>query len=110
MDTGNSHGTGCTLASAVAAGLAKGLATSEAVRQVRKKETRTGNVGDSVWQKSGVGVAPRLVIVLALLLGLLQGRRGQPAVRQRCYESQQEKIPACNKGPAHVLQQGTDIS
>lgn len=33
--TKNTHGTGCTLASAVAAGLAKGLALSEAVRQAK---------------------------------------------------------------------------
>lgn len=37
--TGNSHGTGCTLASAVAAGLAKGLPMLEAVQQAKQYVT-----------------------------------------------------------------------
>ena len=37
VSTGNTHGTGCTLASAIAAGLAKGLPLLEAVWQVRRK-------------------------------------------------------------------------
>ena len=35
IDTPNSHGTGCTLSSAIAAGLAKGLALEEAVKQAK---------------------------------------------------------------------------
>ena len=35
LDTTSTHGTGCTLASAIAAGLAKGLPLSEAVIQAR---------------------------------------------------------------------------
>jgi hydroxymethylpyrimidine/phosphomethylpyrimidine kinase len=35
IDTPHTHGSGCTLASAVAAGLAKGLALEEAIRQAR---------------------------------------------------------------------------
>ena len=35
IDTQNTHGTGCTLSSAIAAGLAKGLDLSEAVRQAK---------------------------------------------------------------------------
>lgn len=35
IDTRNNHGTGCTLASAIAAGLAKGLALPEAVQQAK---------------------------------------------------------------------------
>ena len=36
VETGNTHGTGCTLASAIAAGLAKGLPLREAVRQAKQ--------------------------------------------------------------------------
>jgi hydroxymethylpyrimidine/phosphomethylpyrimidine kinase len=35
IDTANTHGTGCTLSSAIAAGLAKGLDLAEAVRQAK---------------------------------------------------------------------------
>lgn len=35
IDTPNSHGTGCTLSSAIAAGLARGLALEEAVKQAK---------------------------------------------------------------------------
>ena len=35
VDTRNTHGTGCTLSSAIACGLAKGLPTKEAVRQAK---------------------------------------------------------------------------
>ena len=35
IPTGNTHGTGCTLSSAIAAGLAKGLSLSEAVREAK---------------------------------------------------------------------------
>ena len=35
IDTPNNHGTGCSLASAIAAGLAKGLALPDAVRQAK---------------------------------------------------------------------------
>lgn len=35
LTTGNTHGTGCTLASAISAGLAKGLPLSQAVREAR---------------------------------------------------------------------------
>jgi hypothetical protein len=34
--TSNTHGTGCTLASALAAGLAKGLSVSDAVKEAKK--------------------------------------------------------------------------
>ena len=43
VDTKNTHGTGCTFASAVAAGLAKGLPLPEAVSQA--KEFVTGAIG-----------------------------------------------------------------
>jgi hydroxymethylpyrimidine/phosphomethylpyrimidine kinase len=36
VDTVNTHGTGCTFASAIAAGLAKGLAPLEAIRQAKE--------------------------------------------------------------------------
>jgi hydroxymethylpyrimidine/phosphomethylpyrimidine kinase len=35
IDTRNTHGTGCTLSSAIAAGLAKGLALAHAVREAK---------------------------------------------------------------------------
>jgi hydroxymethylpyrimidine/phosphomethylpyrimidine kinase len=35
VDTNNTHGTGCTLSSAIAAGLAKGLSLAEAVRRAK---------------------------------------------------------------------------
>jgi hydroxymethylpyrimidine/phosphomethylpyrimidine kinase len=38
--TDNTHGTGCTLSSAIAAGLAKGLALNEATRQAKDYVTR----------------------------------------------------------------------
>jgi hydroxymethylpyrimidine/phosphomethylpyrimidine kinase len=49
--TGNLHGTGCTLSSAIAAGLVKGLDLKEAVRQAKDYVTaaiaasRTFNIG-----------------------------------------------------------------
>ena len=39
IDTRNTHGTGCTFASAIAAGLAKGLALAEAVAQAKNYVT-----------------------------------------------------------------------
>ena len=39
IETANTHGTGCTFASAVAAGLAKGLATEDAVGQAKEYVT-----------------------------------------------------------------------
>ncbi len=39
IDTANTHGTGCTFASAVAAGLAQGLATEDAVGQAKEYVT-----------------------------------------------------------------------
>lgn len=35
VDTGNTHGTGCTLSASIAAGLAKGLSLTEAVKQAK---------------------------------------------------------------------------
>ena len=39
IDTPNTHGTGCTFASAVAAGLAQGLPTPDAVAQAKRYVT-----------------------------------------------------------------------
>ena len=36
IDTGHTHGTGCTLASAIATGLAQGLKVAEAVHRARR--------------------------------------------------------------------------
>ena len=44
IETANTHGTGCTFASAVAAGLAKGLATEEAVGQAKSSSLRPSAV------------------------------------------------------------------
>ncbi|MGW0119855.1 bifunctional hydroxymethylpyrimidine kinase/phosphomethylpyrimidine kinase [Streptomyces sp. NPDC003327] len=52
-DNRHTHGTGCTLASAVAAGLAKGLAVPEAVRQA--KEYVTGAIAAGFALGDGIG-------------------------------------------------------
>ncbi len=41
IDTANTHGTGCTFASAIAAGLAKGLSVVESVSQAKEYVTET---------------------------------------------------------------------
>ena len=45
VDTPNNHGTGCSLASAIAAGLAKGLVLPEAVRQAKDYVTAAMRAG-----------------------------------------------------------------
>ena len=45
--TDNTHGTGCTLSSAVAAGLAKGMALTEAVRAAKSYVTERDQSGRS---------------------------------------------------------------
>jgi hydroxymethylpyrimidine/phosphomethylpyrimidine kinase len=40
LDSGNTHGTGCTFASAIAAGLANGRTPPEAVRQAKESLPR----------------------------------------------------------------------
>ena len=53
IDTRNTHGTGCTFSSAIAAGLAKGLSVAEAVR--RAKEYITAAITDSLNIGHGYG-------------------------------------------------------
>jgi len=53
--TKNTHGTGCTLASAVAAGLAKGLALNEAVRQAKAYVSAAIAAADQLDVGSGRG-------------------------------------------------------
>ncbi|GJD94017.1 bifunctional hydroxymethylpyrimidine kinase/phosphomethylpyrimidine kinase [Methylobacterium iners] len=53
--TRNSHGTGCTLSSAVAAGLARGLPLTEAVGQAKRYVTAAIAAADSVPVGSGHG-------------------------------------------------------
>jgi hydroxymethylpyrimidine/phosphomethylpyrimidine kinase len=53
--TRNTHGTGCTLASAIAAGLAKGLALGDAVRDAKTYVTTTIAAADRLGVGSGNG-------------------------------------------------------
>jgi hydroxymethylpyrimidine/phosphomethylpyrimidine kinase len=54
--TQNTHGTGCTLSSAIAAGLAKGLALAEAVREAKAYVTAAIMASDRL--KIGHGHGP----------------------------------------------------
>ncbi len=56
INTPNSHGTGCTLSSAIAAGLAKGLALKEAVKQAKAYIIGALKAGASY--KTGKGHGP----------------------------------------------------
>jgi hydroxymethylpyrimidine/phosphomethylpyrimidine kinase len=53
--TGNTHGTGCTLSSAIAAGLAKGLSLAQAVREAKAYVTATIAAADRLEIGSGRG-------------------------------------------------------
>lgn len=53
IDTKNTHGTGCTLSSAIACGLARGQSVEEAVRVAKEYITRA--IGDSLPIGSGAG-------------------------------------------------------
>ncbi len=55
IDTDNTHGTGCTLSSAIAAGLAKGLDLAEAVRQAKAYVTAAIAASDRLAIGSGHG-------------------------------------------------------
>jgi hydroxymethylpyrimidine/phosphomethylpyrimidine kinase len=55
IDTRNTHGTGCTLSSAVAAGLAKGLSLDEAARQAKAYVTAALAAADRLGVGSGHG-------------------------------------------------------
>jgi hydroxymethylpyrimidine/phosphomethylpyrimidine kinase len=55
IDTRNTHGTGCTLASAIAAGLAKGLALHEAVRDAKAYVNAAIAAADRLGVGSGRG-------------------------------------------------------
>jgi hydroxymethylpyrimidine/phosphomethylpyrimidine kinase len=55
IGTDNTHGTGCTLSSAVAAGLAKGLDLAEAVRQAKAYVTASIAAADRLTIGSGRG-------------------------------------------------------
>jgi hydroxymethylpyrimidine/phosphomethylpyrimidine kinase len=46
--TDNTHGTGCTLSSAIAAGLAKGLSLAEAVREAKAYVTAAIKASDQL--------------------------------------------------------------
>lgn len=56
IDTANSHGTGCTLSSAITAGLAHGLSVTDAVRQA--KEYLTGALQAGAVYQVGHGHGP----------------------------------------------------
>lgn len=53
--TRNTHGTGCTLSSAIAAGLARGLALEEAVRQAKRYLQQALEAGSEVYIGAGHG-------------------------------------------------------
>lgn len=55
IDTRNTHGTGCTLSSAIAAGLAKGLALEEAARRAKAYLTAALQAGDGLGIGHGAG-------------------------------------------------------
>lgn len=55
IDTGNTHGSGCTLASAIAAGLAKDLALVDAVRQAKAYVAGAIEAADRLDLGSGSG-------------------------------------------------------
>ena len=55
VDTQNSHGTGCTLSSAIAAGLARGLALPAAVEQAKTYITRALDAGSDYETGRGHG-------------------------------------------------------
>lgn len=55
IDTDNTHGTGCTLASAIAAGLAKNLSLPDAVRQAKGYVTAALAAADRLGIGSGTG-------------------------------------------------------
>ena len=53
IDTQNTHGTGCTLSSAIACGLARGLAVTEAVRQAKAYVSGALGAGLNLGRGSG---------------------------------------------------------
>jgi len=55
IETRNSHGTGCTLAAAIAAGLAKNLSLEDAVRQAKAFVTAALEAADRLEIGSGPG-------------------------------------------------------
>jgi hydroxymethylpyrimidine/phosphomethylpyrimidine kinase len=55
IPTRNTHGTGCTLSAAIAAGLAKGLALPEAVREAKAYTTAAIAAADRLAVGNGPG-------------------------------------------------------
>jgi hydroxymethylpyrimidine/phosphomethylpyrimidine kinase len=55
LATGNTHGTGCTLSSAIAAGLAKGLPLAQAVREAKAYVSAAIAAADQLKIGSGRG-------------------------------------------------------
>jgi len=55
MDAKNTHGTGCTLSSAIAAGLARGLPLAEAVRAGKAYVTAAIGAADMLTIGAGIG-------------------------------------------------------
>lgn len=55
LDSRNTHGTGCTLSSAIAAGLAKGLPLRKAVEEAKKYLTAALKAADSLHIGHGIG-------------------------------------------------------
>jgi hydroxymethylpyrimidine/phosphomethylpyrimidine kinase len=55
IDTKNTHGTGCTLSSAIAAGLAKGLSLTDAVRAAKDYVTAAISASNKITIGTGHG-------------------------------------------------------
>ncbi len=53
IDTGSTHGTGCTFAAALAAGLAHGLELTAAARSAKRYVSAAIAAADSLWQELG---------------------------------------------------------
>ncbi len=83
--TDNGHGTGCTLASAIAAGLAKGLPLGEAVGEAKTYITRRHRRGGSARRRLGPRPAAsffQVVVGSVILARTCPGVKATPPARR----------------------------